>query len=209
METTNKTGPERHDEAAVCEPLGETQPAPLLAVLDTPAPSAEGGTSGRQNGARHQPWCAADVPAGAQRCPRCQVWQPSNTGALTHGGRRLQQGHESPLNEARRAELVARILSDLGGAEACSAVLSELVSDFAFACVLRDVCAASISATGPLTRVGRRRAVVDLYLSASTRAERLASQIGLSRVAKRVPSLQEYLRDRAATPTSPTDGEPS
>ena len=52
-----------------------------------------------------------------------------------------------------------------------------------------------LAAVGPLSR-GRRRPVVDLYLQASARAERLAVQIGLRRAERRVPSLSEYLDGR-------------
>src|SRR6185436_10462145 len=59
--------------------------------------------SGRQDGARHQPWCAADVPPGADRCPRCQVWQTANRGALKTGFY-SQQVLEHPAAIAAMAE---------------------------------------------------------------------------------------------------------
>ena len=52
-----------------------------------------------------------------------------------------------------------------------------------------------LAANGPLTKAGRRRAVVGLYLEASTRVERLAARIGTDRRAKQVPSLAEVMAD--------------
>ena len=129
-----------------------------------------------------------------------QRFAPGNVAALVHGGRRLQLGRGTSLDEARRVELRDAVLLDLGGQQECSSVLCELVQDFAAAVLLRDVAYAHLAAVGPLTRAGRRRAVVDLYLQASARAERLASQIGTARRPARVPSLHEYLAARADPP---------
>ena len=73
--------------------------------------------------------------------------------------------------------------------------LAQLVEDFGRAVVLRDLAFDHLAAVGPLSR-GRRRPVVDLYLQASARAEKLAAQIGLKRIERRVPSLTEYLENR-------------
>ena len=90
-------------------------------------------------------------------------------------------------------EIRDAVLEDLGGRDEVSEVMRQLVEDFSAAVVLRNVAWQHIAAVGPLTKAGRRRAVVDLYLSASARAERLAKQIGTSRKPARVPTLQEYL----------------
>ena len=141
------------------------------------------------------PLSVAERPAGRDAAGRFtagnrigQRFPPGNVAALVHGGRRLQLGHETPLDEVRRIDLHDAVLTDLGGRAEVSAVLAELVADFAAAVVLRDVAYAHLAAVGPLTRAGRRRAVVDLYLQASARAERLAAQIGLRRVPKPAPS---------------------
>ena len=126
-----------------------------------------------------------------------QRFRPGNAAALVHGGRRLQLGHGTALDETRRLELRDSVLADLGGKTECSSVLCELVEDFAAAVVLRDTAFGHLAAVGPLTRAGRRRAAVDLYLQASQRAERLANQIGTGRTPARVPSLEEYLRARS------------
>ena len=137
-------------------------------------------------------------PTGKGQCEKCGCWLPRNEAALVHGGRRLQLGRGSPLDEARRVELRDAVVEDLGGRDDVSTVLYELVEDFSAVCTLRDVAWQHLAAVGPLTRAGRRRAVVDLYLQSSQRAERLAARIGMERKPARVPSLSEYLRDKGA-----------
>jgi len=141
--------------------------------------------------------CGREAEAiGKGQCSACGCWLPANEGALTHGGRRLQTGNGSRLDEVNRTSIRDAVLADLGGESEVSTVLYELCEDFAAACVLRNLAWAHIAAVGPLTLKGRRRAVVSLYLEASGRAERLASRIGLERKAPPGPSLTEYLKGR-------------
>ncbi len=142
--------------------------------------------------------CGAYVaPVGQGQCPKCGRFLPANEVALVHGGRRMQLGRGSPMDEARRVAIRDAVIADLGGADECSAVLIELAGDFASAVSLRDLAWAHIASVGPLTKAGRRRAATDLYLQASQRAERLASRIGTDRKPARVPTLQEFLQERA------------
>ena len=113
-------------------------------------------------------------------------FKPGNSAGLIHGGRRLQLGCGTPLDESRRVELRDGVLADLGGPDEVSVVLGALVEDFASAVLLRETAWSHIAAVGPLTRAGRRRAVVGLYFLASGRVERLAAQIGLSRQSRPV-----------------------
>ncbi len=108
----------------------------------------------------------------------------------------MQLGRGTPLDRARLVAIRDAVLSDLGGEDEVSEVMRQLVQDFAAAVVLRDLAFAHIASVGPLTKAGRRRAVVALYLEASARAERLAARIGTERRATRVPSLQEYLSSK-------------
>ena len=140
--------------------------------------------------------CRRDVePEERGRCPDCGSFMPGNTAALAHGARKLARGRETALDTARRLEVCDAVFADLGGREGISTTLAELVEDFGRAVVLRDLAFDHLAAVGPLSR-GRRRPVVDLYLQASARAEKLATQIGLKRSEKRVPSLTEYLQGR-------------
>jgi hypothetical protein len=112
---------------------------------------------------------------------------------LIHGGRRLQTGGETAMNEADRVALRDLVLSDLGGSENVSTVMRELVEDFARAVILRDLIWEHIAVAGPLTKAGRRRAAFDIYMQASSRAERLAARIGNDKVGTTVPSIAEVL----------------
>ena len=140
--------------------------------------------------------CGLEQPA-TNVCGGCHSFLPGNESALVHGGRRQQLGRGTALDESLRVEIRNAVLEDLGGEDEVSEVMRQLVEDFAGAVVLRDLVFAHLAATGPLTKAGRRRASVDLYLSASSRAERLAKQIGTARKPARVPTLQEYLQERA------------
>lgn len=145
--------------------------------------------------------CRADFqPTDKGRCPRCGCWLPGNVGALVHGGRRLQKGHETSLDTHHKIQLRDAVIADKGGRENVSAALASLIDDFACAVVLRHTAFAHLEAVGPLTRAGRRRAVVDLYLQASARAERLASQIGMTRQPQKVDDIRNWLAVREAKP---------
>ena len=138
--------------------------------------------------------CDKDVePTGKGRCPDCGCFLAGNEEALIHGGRRLQTGGETAMNEADRVALRDLVFSDLGGSENISAVMREMVEDFARAVVLRDLIWKHLACVGPLTSAGRRRAAFDLYLQASQRAERLAARIGTDRVGATVPTITEVL----------------
>ncbi len=137
-------------------------------------------------------------PSGKGQCVACGCWLPANEGALIHGGRRMQTGKASPLDEAHRVAIRDAVLEDLGGDDQVGEVMRQLVEDFAGAVVLRDLSFSHLAAVGPLTLKGRRRAVVGLYMEASARAERLATRIGTDRKPARVPSLQEYLNNKPA-----------
>ena len=117
---------------------------------------------------------------------------PGNLVATDHGLSRPER-----LDPIARREIRDAVLTDLGGEFECSAVLCALVDDFAQAVVLRDAAYDYLASVGPLTKAGRQRAVVQLYLSASARVERLASQIGTGRRSKPIPSVAEYVEARA------------
>lgn len=131
--------------------------------------------------------------------PYGEKFKVGNEKRLDHGLRRRQRGSGAALDVARRVALRDAVIADLGGADSVSAVLNELVTDFANACTLRDVCFGHLALVGPTTSAGRRRSIVSLYLEASHRAASLAGAIGTSRKPARVPSLDQYLTERAAT----------
>ena len=129
-------------------------------------------------------------------CSDCGSFLPGNTKALVHGGRRFMEGSGTALDEARRTQIEANVLEDLGGVDKVSEVQRRLVADFAGAVVLRELVFAHLQATGPLTKAGRRRACTTLYFDASARVERLAKLIGTQRRAGRIPTLDEVLHQQ-------------
>ena len=133
--------------------------------------------------------CKCDVATDQSgRCPVCGAFLPGNTAA--HGVRQVA----TALDTTRRLEIRDAVFADLGGRDRVSTTLAELVEDFARTVVLCDLAFDHLAAVGPLAR-GKRRAVVDLYLQSSARAERLATRIGLHRRERSV-SLDRYLADR-------------
>jgi hypothetical protein len=132
------------------------------------------------------------VPAG-RHCPKCGAFTLQNRCAVTHGLSRFRGGLSTPLDLRQRDATAAAVLADKGGPTEVSAVVRPQVLDFAQAIQLRDAAWAHLAAVGPFTRAGRKRAAVDVYLAASARAQQLAAQIGLSRLARKVPTLDEAL----------------
>ena len=102
------------------------------------------------------------------------------------------------MDRTRMVQIEADVTEDLGGSDAVSGVMSALVADFAFAVVLRDLLAAHLAATGPLTRAGKKKAAYTTWLQASQRVEGLARQIGTGRKAAKIQSVEEFVRERAA-----------
>jgi hypothetical protein len=142
--------------------------------LQPDAPSEAAETIGPVVGPRHQAWCSADVPPGATRCPMCNLWQPGNSGAVVHGGRRRL----APAEVASRDELLDKLFAERGGRDNLDVVRQLRIEDYPTAATqLRNV-ALRLEGVGPLTAAGRRRSLVDVYNLFSARAERLGSDIG-------------------------------
>lgn len=105
--------------------------------------------------------------------------------------RLLTRKHLDGRTKARRQfdAIVNAIASDLGGANRLSTVQSHLIEGFAGAAVIvHDLNAKML--------LGKQ---VDLlqYGSAVSTLVRLASRVGLGRVAKDIPPLRDYLEARA------------
>ncbi len=169
--------------------------APAIERPNPPSDTAE--TSGPETvrcRSRSCGWEGDPSEAGKGSCPKCGCFLPTNTVALIHGGRSLAARSGTALDPAEYVAIRDAVLDDLGGEAEVSTAMYELVCLFAAACVLCKVMWRHIEATGPLTKVGRKRACVDLYLAASTRADRLAKQIGTDRRAVRA-TLAEVMAD--------------
>jgi hypothetical protein len=181
-----------------------TAPAALQAAgspapTTGPGPAAETPTqSGGGPAAEACTRCGSTAPAGLDgKCPEasCRSWRKGNPSRPTHGLAPRRTAAPVPtLDVDRRNGLRDAVLADLGGESEVSAVMRALVEDFANAVDLRDAAMANVFAIGPTTPAGRRRAVLDIYMAASTRVERLASHIGVQRRAKPVDPLDEERR---------------
>ena len=141
-------------------------------------------------------WEGDSSDTGKGLCPKCACFLPKNSVALKHGARRFIAGCGSSLNEAERVATRDAVIEDLGGKEAVSEVMRQIVEDFAYWVTVRDLLGRHVFSVGTLTRAGRRRACFGLYLEASRRVERLAKLIGTARRAARV-GLAEYVETRA------------
>jgi hypothetical protein len=112
-----------------------------------------------------------------------------NTVGVVHGlSARYERLDLAVLKQIRDA-----VMADHGG-EACSEILKAQIAAYARASLLEETAFNYIVAGGPLTQTGRPRALCYLFLKASGRAERLATQIGLAR------AKQASITDIRATP---------
>ena len=170
--------------------------APQGPAASDVAPSSQLPASGQSAGARHQPWCAADVPPGAGRCPRCGVWQPANFGALKTG-LHTRRTIETADALAALAEQRQEIERDRGGSDALARVYRDLVGRYVETSALADTLGQQLVSMGIVTSKGRPRSILNAYLQVLDRQHRLALTLGLQRVARPVPTLAEYLAARA------------
>lgn len=122
-----------------------------------------------------------------------------NAAALTHGTRsaRVQAGLLPQQAEAAAllAEREASIVADLGGVEVLSAVAAGQARRHVRLELLEDFCWQNVLAGGVFTAKGRQRAAVSLLLTINDKLQRSASALGLERKARRVPTVEDYLRE--------------
>ena len=102
---------------------------------------------------------------------------------------------------AAKAELVARLHSDLAVNGEAAATLEGLVDAYAEARLLRhSMFTRLVELGGPITTKGKSRALYTSYLAALDREVRLATTLGLERRAKKVPSLEETIAEAREGP---------
>ena len=147
------------------------------------------------DGPRHQPWCSRpEIPAGADRCPRCACWQPSNRGAVKFGAT-SRQALTAPAALATMADKRTQLYAHLGQP---SVIQADLVDDYATLDVLIDTVSDNIAQLGVFTAKGRARAGVSLLLQLLDRRVRYAGLLGLRSVKDVGPSAQDIMRDIVA-----------
>jgi len=147
--------------------------------------------------------------ASVGRCPRCQAWLARNLGNFRHGLRSMQ------IHGPVAGAAAVRCLQIRQALEADHADLSTarglIVARLAEVATLAESAWAQLEQVGPVTAAGRRRPVVDLYLQAADRVQRLAAALGLDRQPVDVTdcSAAEWLaRQVESTPPSSQDARP-
>jgi hypothetical protein len=111
-------------------------------------------------------------------------FQPGNTAALKHGGRRSLDRPEALIAIAgKRAELTAHL------GDQSSVIQQDIVTDYARTDVLIESVAANIEVGGIFTAKGRTRAAVTLLLSLMDRRLRLAQTLGIEKKQRQINPL--------------------
>ena len=119
---------------------------------------------------------------------------------LTHGRfsqivRQLQHPEQAAFLAAR-AERIEAIKNDLGGADTLSTITLDTVDTYNEQVGLLRYLGGRLAAEGPLSPKGRQRALLTAYLGVADRVLKLATTLGLSKKAKRVPSIEDFIRER-------------
>lgn len=157
--------------------------------------------NGDGHGARHQAWCSASVPPGADRCPGCGVWQVANQGARTLG---LYTQHKPVELRMTADELIAGVLADRGGDTEVTTLERSYIRKLADLEITIRLLTSDIAKRGLLTPGGRVRDVFPKLLAGLATFDRYATRIGLERRQKPVDTVDAYLR-RVAQPAPGED----
>ncbi len=124
---------------------------------------------------------------------------PGNVAALRHGRRSTVVRRR--IEEESRAELAERrqvIVADLGGLDQLSTIAIDVLERYLVAAALLGWMEDRLIVEGVVTTKGKRRSIHRAYLAQLDRVVRLASMLGLERRAQAVPSVEEYVRAKAA-----------
>lgn len=164
------------------------------------APFHESAASGTADGPCHQPWCSAEVPAGASRCPRCNVWQPANSGALRDGVRRFETRGVLPADlRVSVDDFRDQVVLDQGGLGELSAIRSAYIRRLVDLETCARLLMRDFATHGVLTERGRVRASFDRFLALTDRWDRLASKLGMERRSRNVTGMaavEQYAREK-------------
>ena len=140
--------------------------------------------------------------------PRNMSHAPRN-GALRYGKhgpgktRLITRDHLDGRTRARRQfdAIASGIAQDLGGEGQLSTVQKHLVEAFAGAAI-------NVNDLNARLLMGEKIDIVDHSQAISTMV-RIAARIGVHRIAKQVPDLQEFLQSRYASSDAPDEDEPT
>lgn len=179
----------------VCEPMSDSDLGEITAVTETLAIQRD-----RRTGRFERSSLAVsrdDAPAlGAET-----RFRPGSQAARRHGVRAFQLRGEAALEADQRAALEAfraGLVADQGGCSELTTIGAGYVRRL---CDVEAICAlmaADLAARGILTQRGRVRSTYAAFLQVIDRWDRLAQRLGIGRRERRIPSLAEYLAQRAA-----------
>lgn len=117
--------------------------------------------------------------------------------ALKHGTRRFQQKGIAPDDIVDQvADIQQQIVTDLGGATELSELERGVVRRLGETETLLQLFIRDFEMRGVITARGRTRTTVLTFLQTLDRWERLTQRLGLKRRTKRVPTIDEFIRQR-------------
>lgn len=137
-------------------------------------------------------------PADADVCERvgCRRALPGNRLAVKAGV--FSRREREPV-EAAVADMRAGIVADLGGDGELTTLERAYVARLMDVEVTLQLLAADMVERGLITPVGGVRRIYESFLHGVDRWDRLAQRLGLARRARRVPTLSDYLDERASS----------
>jgi hypothetical protein len=96
----------------------------------------------------------------------------------------------------RYRDLVSTIIADQGGADRCTEVRAQLVRRFAGCSILAEALEAKLANGGTINILE--------YTALTSAMVRVASRIGVNRLGKAVPTMDEFLKQRGHQPHGQT-----
>jgi hypothetical protein len=148
------------------------------------------------------PACACGAPPHTSNAAMCSAGHfiKGNQARRTHGVYSLRDRGEASLPPDLRltvAEFKAQVVADRGGTAELSAIEAARIGHLAEVETTLRLLAHDLATRGLTTPKGRVRSTFSRWLEALDRWERLAGHVGDGRLARRMPSLKDYL---ASTP---------
>lgn len=174
LEKTNE-GPPPTEFGPTAAPAAREAP-PNPAPVNNAPPGADEAPVGQPGALLPAPCarCSAEVPAGAERCPACGVFQPGNIGALVHG---LRSKKLAAKVDAYRVDLLDQLFKERGGREALDVVSRIAIENYALVCAQHKTIESRLDQDGLFTQTGRRRSAFDMLKTISETIDRLRAEL--------------------------------
>jgi hypothetical protein len=135
-------------------------------------------------------------------------FEKGNRERWVHGRKsRLLRAGQLPEQQALAVairEQVELIVDELGGPDQVSTLKAALLEDWCRLGIYAATVEQHLEQGGLLTGKGRTKAAAAFWLSLLDRRHRVATQIGLQRIARKLPSLEQLASDIAARSTAAT-----